>query len=200
MGASLFVQSAKGADVNEVFDYLSQAATAEYGYDPYNGTISTTRLGREYKIPEQFKTKKAKLAHLDKNFDNLFPEKWVSRYSNLGVLYYNAFSPKWEENRETFGKKKGVTMKQRFGVINKKTLNMYSTYNTLGDAKKEAKQLCLKYGKEYIIVQYRSNGEYVRLGYMDLIPDKKEYKSARQSKTKIYKPIYEFIFFVYAAE
>lgn len=200
MGATLFMQSAKGTDVNKVFDYLSDAATSEYGYDPYNGTISTTSLGREYKIPEQFKTKKAKLAHLDKNFDNLFTEKRVSRYANLGILYYNAFSPQWEANKETFAKKKGVTMKQVFGVVNKETLNIYGTYNSLGDAKKEAKELCLKYGKEYIIVQYRSNREYVRLGYMNLVADKKEYKSARQSKTKIYKPIYEFVFFVYAAE
>lgn len=42
MGSSTFTASSPVADVTEAYEQLHQQALAEYGHDPYNGTISTT--------------------------------------------------------------------------------------------------------------------------------------------------------------
>jgi len=51
MGATNFVEFWEGADYKEGFRVLSREAELEEGYDPYNGTISTTSLSwREPKV------------------------------------------------------------------------------------------------------------------------------------------------------
>lgn len=65
--------------------------------------------------------------------------------------------------------------------------------------KRYAKAQALKTGEEFTIMQHRSNDEMFQVGHMNLIADGKTYKTPRRLKTKVVKPVNEFIFFVYAA-
>ena len=42
MGASFFKTTSRGKSLNDAYDSAKQYAEDKYGYDPYNGTISTT--------------------------------------------------------------------------------------------------------------------------------------------------------------
>ena len=44
MGACNFIEFGKGKTAQEAFGILVSEAEWDYGHDPYNGTISTTRL------------------------------------------------------------------------------------------------------------------------------------------------------------
>lgn len=210
MGATTYTIKAKGANVKEVFNSLVDDAVYEYGHDSYNGSISTTSLSKEIKLPQEIlkgKNKYKKIyEYFDKNEDKLFPSKWETTYAVLGVNHYEAFAPEWVENEDIPERENGVKTIAKFSIMLEEEAYMktrayqaHNKYETLGEAKREAKAMALKFGQNVTIKKHRSNGEMFQLGHMNLISDGKEYKSARTAKTKIYKPIYEFMFFVYAS-
>lgn len=207
MGATTFTMTAKGTDVNKVFADLHDEAIMEYGHDPYNGTISTTSLGREIRVTDEL-TKALKSGDWDilEKYDNLlFPEKRQTQYTEQ-INHYNSFAPKWESDKEVVARKKGVRTLPRYVLVSLNSNSGYgrsydarNSYDTLTEAKREAKAVSLKNGTDVEVKQSRSNGETIKLGTMKLETDGKEYKSKRTAKTKIYLPIYKFEFFVYAA-
>lgn len=136
----------------------------------------------------------------------MFPNKWETRYADLGVDHYKAYSTEWQKEEDTPKRENGVHTIAKFSIVEKedsqfktKTYQGLKTFNTLAEAKRGAKEMALKTGKEITIKKHRSNGEMFQLGHINLISDGKEYKSARTTKTKVYKPIHTFLFFVYAA-
>lgn len=107
MGACTFTNSWVGVDYRDGYRELVSDAEAEYGYDPYNGTISTCRLhsARPVRIAERYsKTAEKKAVE----YMNSHPgEKWYARVLDLGVVEYDIVSykkvPKNAEARwETF--------------------------------------------------------------------------------------------------
>lgn len=212
MGATTFVQDERGTNVNEVFEMLVNDAKSMYGEDPYNGTISTTSLGREIHLPNEVLSAKDKdkaiNEFLSKNSDFGFTNKWETRYANLGVVHYEAFTPKWEQDEIKPERKKGVRTESKFSVVPRsdrktrpftKAYQANNKFETLAEAKNFAKKRSLETGKEMTITKHRSNGEMFQLGHMKLVSDGKTYKKSKKLKTKTFKPVYDFLFFVYAA-
>ena len=50
MGAWNFIEFGEGATAQEAFDELVERAVWKHGHDPYNGTISTTRLNGRHTV------------------------------------------------------------------------------------------------------------------------------------------------------
>lgn len=203
MGATLFTMTEYGTNVEKVFKELVDEAIRMYGNSPYNGTISTTSLGHEIYLDDELE--KAILngdwETLEKNEQKFFTQKWYTNYSKI-KSHYNAFVPKWIEDREFVPRKKGVRNLAKFSVIPESQLNknLYLTkYSTISEAKRVAKQTALDRGENVYIVQHRSNGEIFKLGLFKLETDGKKYKSARKSKSRVYLPVYRIDFYVYAA-
>lgn len=190
MGANTYIRTAKGTNIEEVFERLRQNALMEHGYDSYNGTISTTSLGERINLGNNQN-------YEDLSDEKLFSEKWKTNYADLGVSHYEAFTPKWVNDPETPKRVKGVKTLQKFGLSIDGRRGR--EFDTLGAAKLEAKKLSLHYGKNVTIKKFRSDYSAFKLGEMKLTSDGKEYKSARKAKTKIYKPIHNFALFVYAS-
>lgn len=204
MGATTYITTGQGAKVENVFNGLVKDALFEYGHDSYNGTISTTSLGANItnKIPANvLKNKKALNNFLDndENYQLLFPKKWETTYIDLGIDHYKAYSTTWFADKETPQRKKGVTTKQEFSYGIKNTSHNSRTFGTLSEAKNDAKNYMKIMKQRITLFQHRSDGSKFQIGYFDLTTDGKKYKTARQSKTKIYMPVNEYIFFVYAA-
>lgn len=203
MGATLFTMTKFGTDVEKIFKELVDEAIRLYGHSPYNGTISTTSLG--YEIDLDDKLEKAILngdwETLAKNEQKFFTQKRYTNYSKI-KSYYNAFVPKWVNDKETVTRKKGVRNIAKFSVVPesqpKKGL-YFRRYSTISEAKRVAKQTALDRGENVYIVQHRSNGETFKLGLFKLETDGKKYKSARKSKSRVYLPVYRIDFYVYAA-
>lgn len=203
MGATLFTITEYGRDVEKIFKELVDEAIRMYGNSPYNGTISTTSLGYEIHLDD--KLEKAILngdwETLEKNEQKFFTQKWYTNYSKI-KSHYNAFVPKWIEDREFVPRKKGVRNLTKFSVIPESQLNKnlyFTKYSTISEAKRVAKQTALDRGENVYIVQHRSNGETFKLGLFKLETDGKKYKSARKSKSRVYLPVYRIDFYVYAA-
>ena len=209
MGAELFTMTEKGNDVKEVFNNLVEEALYMYGNDPYNGTISTTSLANEVRLPKEVQNSKNKnkaineLLMKDENFG--FIHKWETRYADLGVSHYESYVPKWVADARKPKIKRGVRTERKFSVVKKQNNTRTKSYQARNDfpnvteAKKYAKEQALKTGEEFTIMQHRSNDEMFQVGHMNLIADGKTYKTPRKLKTKVVKPVNEFIFFVYAA-
>lgn len=210
MGATTFTIKAKGNNVRQVFNDLVEDAIMRYGHDSYNGTISTTSLADKVYIPENLlkgKNKDKKINnYIDENYEDIFYDKYETRYADLGVDHYKSYSAEWQNYEYTPKREKGVRTLTKFSLVEKdgerfktKTYQSLKVYDTLAEAKRGAKEMALRKGEAITIKKHRSNGEMFTLGHIDLVSDGKKYKSARTAKTKIYKPIYEFMFFVYAA-
>ena len=89
MGACNFATEWTGTDYQAGFRRLQQDAEWEYGYDPYNGTISTTSLyGRPVKIAERYSATAAKKAQkwINEHEDNV--PKRECRVLDLGIVGY----------------------------------------------------------------------------------------------------------------
>lgn len=210
MGATTFTMTAKGTDVKEVFNNLVEEAQHMYGNDPYNGTISTTSLANEIRLPKEVQNSKNKdkaineLLRKDENFG--FTHKWETRYADLGVAHYESYAPKWVADTRKPKIEKGVRTEKKFSVVKKqnnfitrtRSYQAINKFSNITEAKKYAKEQALKTGEELTIMQHRSNGEMFQVGHMNLIADK-TYKTPRKLKTKVVKPVNEFLFFVYAA-
>lgn len=88
MGACNFDLTWDGTNYKDGFTFLSQEAMHEYGWDAYNGTISTTSLvGTPHKIAERYsKTAERKAQQWLENHD--WGRKWECRVLDLGVVGY----------------------------------------------------------------------------------------------------------------
>ena len=89
MGACGFVQVVDAASARQGFEILSDNARAMYGYDAYNGTISTTRFrGVAEKVADKWtKTSEKKALKLADELLDRCP-KWECRAIDCGVVEY----------------------------------------------------------------------------------------------------------------
>ena len=85
MGACNFIEFGKGHSAREAFNALVSEAEWEYGHDPYNGTISTTRLydAKPVKIADEWSEDARELAIVEADAND-FGEKWESRAIDCG--------------------------------------------------------------------------------------------------------------------
>lgn len=200
MGAVTFELETKGNNVEELFEQLQKEAIYEYGNNPYNGTISTTSLANEIKLTDDIKKlfKKKDYDELDRIF---YPEKWYTQYTKE-IDYFKRYAPKWVNDIETVKRQKGVTTLKEYGLKSNVYLGVhsYKRYNTITEAKQNARKLSIELGENIEIVQHRSNGDTFRLGEMELQTDGKEFKTKRTVKSAVYLPTYTIRFYVYAAE
>lgn len=201
MGATLYNMTETGKDVREVFNSMADEAVHHYGRNPYSGSIATTSLGHEVRVPEKLEKalKKNDWKTIEEYTDTLYTEKRKTNYIKT-ISHYQGYAPKWVNNKETVKRKKGVQTLAKFIIVPESRPNARSRqYDTLTEAKREAKSMSLRNNEDVIIKQLRSNGESVMLGIMQLETDGKKHKTQRTAKTKVYLPIYKFEFFVYAA-
>lgn len=199
MGATTYIINEKGVNVRDLFNALVEEAIYHDGHDSYNGTISTTQLGNKITLPKLSKKKLNDFIYAEENDRFLFPEKWMTNYADLGVSHYNAFTSEWVEDLQTPKREKGVTTLQSFSITLKGETSVRKKFDTLSEAKKSAKQYSLSMKEDVTVYKYRSDGSKFILGHFQLTSDGKEYKSARKAKNKVYLPINEYMFFVYAA-
>ena len=84
MGACNFIEFGEGRTAREAFDALVREAEWEYGHDPYNGTISTTRLMRgNVKVADEWSEDVRELAIIEADAND-WGEKWESRAIDCG--------------------------------------------------------------------------------------------------------------------
>lgn len=208
MGGTTFTQVGYGQTAREAFDALVDEAIRYYGRDPYNGSISTTSLGYEIDLKKYPKLAKALKKNdwkvIDEHDELLHPEKRISTYIKEPA-YYNAFEPKWHEINEVVPRKKGVQNLKRFVVVEKSKLNQRlsfytEVFNTMSEAKAAAREKTLKLKENVYVLRLRSDNTQFKVGGFEFWTDGKQFKSPRQSKTRVYLSIYKFTFFVFAAE
>lgn len=208
MGGTTFTQVGYGRNVTDVFNVLVDDAIYHYGRDSYNGTISTTSLGYEIDLNKYPKLAKALKKNDWKVIDEydkiLHPEKRISTFTRE-LAYYNSFTPKWNEIKETVARVKGVQNLKQFVVVEKSKLNQRlpfrtEVFTTKAEAKTAAKTKTLTAKENVYVLQLRSDNSKVKIGAFELCTDGKQFKSKRESKNKLYLPIYKFTFFVFAAE
>lgn len=201
MGATLYIEEAMGTNVKELFNQLVEEAKNNYGDNSYNGSISTTKLGRKVNFSNEENEKDIYQS------SKFFPEKRQTNYSETGIDHYKAFTPKWVKEEVSPKKEKGVRQVQKFSVMltkyaSKQTKRYMAenSFDTLTEAKQKAKEMALIFEQDVTIKKHRSNGEMFEIGKFELISDGKKYKSSRKSKSKVYKPVKKYMFFVFAAE
>lgn len=203
MGANKYTETEKGTNIRDIFNKLVQEAKNYNGNDSYNGTISTTQLGHKINLPKEILKNEKNLNNYiydEKNDSLLFYEKRQTGYADLGVSHYEAFVPNWIEDLQKPKIEKGVKTLSIFSIsIKREDYGTGKRYATLGEAKKAAKEYSMSSKDDVTVYKHRSNGTKYILGHFKLTSDGKEYKSARTSKNKLYLPINEYIFFVYAA-
>lgn len=88
MGACNFVVEGEGTSARSVFNKLYAEAEAAYGYDPYNGTISTTGFtGNVTKVADKYNKTAAKKAikYIEARD---YGQKWYSDAVDAGVVGY----------------------------------------------------------------------------------------------------------------
>jgi len=115
MGAHNFEIHANGHDMADAYDRAWRQAKDEYGYDPYNGTISTTNgyLDLDHLFPKGTKaTTKVKLA----DFANTYmPEYDTKGYKKLSPLHRSIVDMILKQRIEKRGPCGGVSLsKTRF--------------------------------------------------------------------------------------
>lgn len=209
MGATTFTITTEGYNIKEEFDKLVEEAVDNYGENPYNGTISTTKLARELKLPLELEIalEDNHFEDVEKYEDFMFPNKRETTYSKK-IKHYSGFTPKWISQKEEVSRKKGVRTLPLFALALESNdssgrIPSYFTrtvrYPTLTEAKKKAKELALARGENVVVKQIRSNREMLTVGIMNLESDGKEYAKGKVSKSKVYLPVYEINFFVFAS-
>ena len=80
MGACSFINSQKSSSAQMAFTTLAMAAEFEYGHSPYNGTISTCKLGRctlKLNRPFNAETWEEIQEHIESKD---YGQKWVADY------------------------------------------------------------------------------------------------------------------------
>ena len=205
-----YIQIANSHNVKETFNDLVRDVIWEKGNNVLNGEISTTSLDSEILIPKVItKNKKLFLEWVEENHDLVYPIHRRTQYSKLEKLHYQAFTVEWSDNKKRPMREVGVTNKKRYSLVLKTEEDLVNqedalergfTYDTLTEAKIEAKKIALATGEEVTIKQHRSDGALFNLGHILLTTDGKAYKSERRAKNKIYKPIYKVAFFIYATQ
>ena len=85
MGACNFIEFKTGKSCQEAFDSLVCEAEWQYGHDPYNGTISTTRLSRRpVKTIQKTWGPRAEQKAIKIAKEDGWGEKWESRAIDCG--------------------------------------------------------------------------------------------------------------------
>lgn len=195
MGATEFRDEVETYDLDEAFRAKVELALCEHGYDPYNGTISTTHLlpafpfAKTYSKRIQNKFEK-KVAEDDLK---MFPDKYYTKPYNLGVVGYQPLKIKYFKHNERPARKKGVKTLQLYQVKQAKRL-------TLQEAKEYAKSLVSPNRKSVDIYQRRTDGSAFKFAEMKYVEAGKPTKSWRQSKTKFYAPIFHYELFIVASD
>jgi hypothetical protein len=88
MGACNFIEFQEAANAQVAFQLLVSDAVFDYGHDPYNGTISTTRLNTRRKpvvVRKRF-TEKAIDAAYEVAEKDKWGEKWEARVIDCGLV------------------------------------------------------------------------------------------------------------------
>ena len=85
MGACNFIEFQTGKTAEDAFAKLCDEMTFYYGHDPYNGTISTTRLSRRpVKVIQKTWGPRAEKKAVRIAEDDGWGEKWESRVIDCG--------------------------------------------------------------------------------------------------------------------
>ena len=86
MGACSFIDFKAAPTAREAFDALVAEAEWEHGHDPYNGTISTTRLmrGHVVRVADEWREDVRELAIIEADA-NGWGEKWEARAIDCGA-------------------------------------------------------------------------------------------------------------------
>ena len=79
MGACNFITFCKGTSAQDAFEYLVSEAEWEHGHNPYNGTISTTRLKKGHVQVAEVWSEAAREAAIKLAEADGWGEKWESR-------------------------------------------------------------------------------------------------------------------------
>jgi hypothetical protein len=85
MGACNFITFGWGKTKEDAFKALVREAEWEYGHDPYNGTISTTSLGRTVATIRKRYTPKAQADAVAFAEKDDWGKKWESRAIDCGA-------------------------------------------------------------------------------------------------------------------
>ena len=181
MGACSFVNKGRGKSMRDVYTDLVDEATSEYGYDSYNGTISTTSSYQD--ITNEWKASKEDIrTFISKKLEN------ASKRDCFGVC---TVAPKVNSNKiksqvEHFVEKGTKKWVLKYVVFDFDT--HIGKYSTKGDAVKAA--------RAYTEKNLRSTTIHMN-------------KVLEKGSTQVAKVVYkrsvdekdgEFVFFGYAAE
>lgn len=138
MGATQFRNSGRGKSASQVFTKLQDAASREYGYDSYNGTISTVPGFRD--LTNEWKASKKSLdIFIEQRLDDANKYDCFAICTHQPVINRNKIKTQVEHN-VTAGTKKWIlkyTVETYDGVI--------SSHKTKGDAVKAARVYTEKY-------------------------------------------------------
>lgn len=192
MGAVSFIQWIDAENPREAYEKLTEDARREYGYDSYNGTISTCSMGRERRsFNAHNKDVEKKVYEYIRSVGN--GEKWVADYVDGGVVFYVTRTP--------IVTKKEVTSvyRQKFVVLdlmgNIPRPMKQHIFDKKTDALNKCKELAISTGGDYQVAK-----RPVRLEGNDVAAtvEVKEQRTSKPKKGSI--PFRRYYFYGWAAE
>lgn len=145
MGAREFRQSVIAKTAREGFDYLHEEAIQESGHDIYNGTISTTELGRcvkTFEKPTKTNLKEASML-ANKKMDDCC--KGEAYYINLGIEKMELItveSKRGNYNKPQYKEQYVCYVSEGWRIKEKEV----ACKNTLKEAKEFAKKYAMQHG------------------------------------------------------
>ena len=144
MGATNFATAIDAYDANEAFRTLVGDAESEHGWDPYNGTISTTSFnGRANRVADLYQTAdqrdKANAKARDIIEKDDWGKKWESRCLDLGVVEWHVIS--WKKMPRKQGTKAPKYVTKYSIKCDGRPIERNVMYDTLADAKKALNML-----------------------------------------------------------
>lgn len=197
MGACYDVISTVGVSPELLFSNLRETAIAKYGTDPYSGTIATTSLCGELKVP--FISGDAKLTEtqLQKVREYLMSDAVVGaiykrecKYCKAGIEGYAEFGTKVHDN--------GLSDRHGYRI----DVQGYNVRTKLAATKKEAIQIAKECADRYhlpVTVHGRVSGALILTCSLDIVRQSKR-KITPQKKGGWVMPLYRYFFCFWAAE
>lgn len=200
MGATNFAIEATGTDPVALFEELANDARDEYGYDGYNGTISTCCFGRITKRFEKYSKTNEKKAYEFVEKES-YGTKRNADVVDMGVVEWRVTTIK----KKTYSDQKPV---YRMKYVALESTGVFQEPNELKafDTKKEADDYVLKIAIKHPNRSYRVEYSSVLISGSPTVTrfekEVKAYKSKPNLKpmaNRIVEPVHKYLFYGWAA-
>lgn len=197
MGACSFYHEMDGTSAGECFDELVEQAHHDYGYDSYNGTISTCCLGRVVRIADTYSKSAEQKARKYIEDDN-WGRKWEATCLDVGVFGYEVVSVK----KQVLKPLKPAKYETKYVVLKNDADIITSSYKKT-EADEKAMQLSLQDPHAVYSVSKRPvniNRGDDRVSAFEVAKSIKKSRPKSVKKNTVVRELHRYVYYGFAAE